>query len=567
MSAGDALQSTTPATSEDLAERSSPSASRQVEEQPSSNVTGLPTTPSLGDLALQNDPERPQPRLLRSQSGKGELGAWSSEEGITSRQIGSQSVAVYERNNNDSAILPPRQSQVVLMEIFFSRIHPLLPLVDEEDTRSQFENGELPIPLLQSICLVAAKDRSAAPFLFLGSNPTLLPVEKFGQQLYKDAQQNMPNKRDGNRVLIIRILAILSLHEWGPNGPEDSSLTLAQAVHHAQSIGLHLRGPDSESSLKAKSLFWCLWSLDKWNSVVDGRPVLIHDYDHGQKVTDVLPLFEPPFRIWLLIADQLGRVISTYRPRLEGTRDQFPDLSLFEEFVDTAEAWDIEPQLLELQGRQPSRISNLHQSQAILALAAICRRKDIRDLTPIPVSAYTLSLAFSITYRQLQRAKLSSHKVLARENLLIFHQSLKPLCATWWQAAVMVRLGKYALENNPRAVIQDKSGPPLPINNLDERQKIRSAIRNINDSSMDDTASLPNLNDFDNQPAIQDSLNTPEDTINGAAFSSDLDHLFENHDLSALGEESFETFFGNFLDVNFPTCLGEQSLGGYDRLI
>ena len=221
----------------------------------------------------------------------------------------------------------------------------------------------------------------------------------------------------------------------------------------------------------------------------------------------------------------------------------------------------------ELQGRQPSRISNLHQSQAILALAATCKMKDIRDLTPIPVSAYTLSLAFSITYRQLQRAKLSSHKALARENLLIFHQSLKPLRCTWWQAAVMVRLGKFALENNPRAVIQDKSGPPLPIDHLDERQKTRSSIQNINYSSMDDTASQSNSGEFENQHAIQENLNTPEDTINGVPFSSDLDHLFENHDLSALGEDSFETFFGNFLDVNFPTCLGEQSLGGYDRLI
>jgi hypothetical protein len=63
-------------------------------------------------------------------------------------------------------------------------------------------------------------------------------------------------------------------------------------------------------------------------------------------VTDVLPLFKPQFRIWLLIADQLGRVISTYRPRLEGARDQVADLYTFEEFVETSEAWDIEPQLL-----------------------------------------------------------------------------------------------------------------------------------------------------------------------------------------------------------------------------
>lgn len=232
------------------------------------------------------------------------------------------------------------------MEIFFSRIHPLLPLVDEDDIYVQFENGTLPHPLLQAICLVAAKDRSATPFLLLGSGATLLPINKFGQRLYKDILKNMPHRRDGNKLLIIRILALLSLHEWGRHGSEESSLTLTQAIHHAWSIGLHLRRADSETSPTAQALFWCLWSLDKWSSVVEGRPVLIHDCDHGQKVADVLPLFKPAQRIWLLIADQLGRVIRTYRPRLEGAQDQFPDLSLFEEFVETSQAWDTEPLLL-----------------------------------------------------------------------------------------------------------------------------------------------------------------------------------------------------------------------------
>jgi hypothetical protein len=273
------------------------------------------------------------------------VGAWSYEESNTAKESGPQRSPIPHQHVY-SGTLPPRDSQVALMEIFFARIHPLLPLVDEDDTHAQFETGTLPHPLLQAICLVAAKDRSATPFLLLGSNTTLLPVNKFGQRLHKDILENMPHRRDGNRLLIIRILALLSLHEWGYNGSEESSLTLAQAIHHAWSIGLHLRRANTETSPKAESLFWCLWSLDKWSSVVEGRPVLIHDCDHGQKVTDVLHLFKPPGRVWLLIAGQLGRVITTYRPRLEGAPDQFPVLSLFEEFVETSQAWGTEPLLL-----------------------------------------------------------------------------------------------------------------------------------------------------------------------------------------------------------------------------
>lgn len=368
------LQKATPTTSDDVAGRSS--SASQVDKPLAQNVPGISTT--LGDglrrelgtprflchtsplVALQNDLQPPQPRRLRSHSRKGEVGAWSNQEGITAKESGPQR-SPFPHQLDNSGILPPKQSQIALVQIFFSRIHPLLPLVDEDDTRHQFENNSLPLPLLQAICLVAAKDGNAASFLLLGSDATLLPVEKFGQRLYKDILQNMPSRENGNRFLIIRILALLSLHEWGPNGSEDSSLTLTQAIHHAWSVGLHLRGPDSESSLKAKSLFWCLWSLDRWNSVVEGRPVLIHDYDHGQKVTDVLPLFNPPFRIWLLVADQLSCVISTYRPRLED-RDQFPDLSLFEEFVEVSQAWNTEAQLLgmNLYSRLSRTIANQH---------------------------------------------------------------------------------------------------------------------------------------------------------------------------------------------------------------
>ncbi|KAL3471761.1 hypothetical protein BJX99DRAFT_262978 [Aspergillus californicus] len=588
----DPVQGATSSTPDDLLGHNS-SPPPQVNQPRAQSVPGISNSDELDTprflsytsplVALQNNPRAPKPRHLRSGSRKGDVGAWSFQAGLTSKQTGQQRSPPFH-DFEYSGNLPPKESQVALVEIFFARIHPLLPLIDEGDTRHQFEANFLSLPLLQSICLVAAKDRNAAPFLLLGSDAALLPVEKFGQQLYKDILQNMPRKEDGNRFLIIQILALLSLHEWGPSGSEDSSLTLTQAIHHAWSLGLHLHGPNSESSLKGKALFWCLWSLDKWNSVVDGRPVLFHDYDHGQKVTDALPLFTPPFRVWLLIADELGRVISAYRPRLDD-RDRFAELPLFEEFVETAQAWDTEPQLLEslefyyyatvilgtysseLQGRHPSRGSRIHQSQAILALAAICRRKDIHDFSPLPVSAYTLSLAFSITYRQLQKTNFTSHRALARENLLIFHQSLKSLCSTWWLAAVMVHLGTHALESSER--------PPAAAEERSEQQLRTSQSNDVPTSRPPIPApGLPSINYstshdpsyFDATNELQGHMNDAQYPLPGTSIPSDIDHLFGNHDLSTLPQDSFETFFENFLDVNFPTCLTEQSLGGYNAL-
>jgi hypothetical protein len=297
-------------------------------------------------VALLDDP---QSRLLKGQTQKGDVGAWLHDERIISDPNALRHTAAHRQRPHlygDLGLLPPQSSQVALIKIYFCRIHPLLPLLDEDDTLFQFANGTLSLPLLQSICLVAAKEQGAASLLSLGSDGVLLPVTRFSQRIYKDILSNMPSREEGNRITTIQILALLSLHEWGPNGSEDSSLSLAQAIHHAQTIGLHLRRPDSETSLKSRALFWTLWSLDKWNSAINRRPVLIHDCDLGQTATDVLPLFKPPFRSWLLLADQLSRVIGLFRPMVGGTPEQNLDLFTFEEIVETSESWNIGPELL-----------------------------------------------------------------------------------------------------------------------------------------------------------------------------------------------------------------------------
>lgn len=129
-----------------------------------------------------------------------------------------------------------------------------------------------------------------------------------------------------------------------------------------------------------------------------------------------------------------------------------------------------------------------------------------------------------------------------------------------------MRLGRQALENSQPPATQRQSGPQLPTSRLNEVSRSRSSLdqypilSNVNSSTLQ-----PDTSDFDNHGASQGSLNTLEDPLSGTLAWSGLDHHpSENWDLSTLGEDSLETIFENFLDVNFPICLGEQSLGGYD---
>ena len=293
----------------------------------------------------------PRSRLRKGQTRRGDVGACVDDERITSELNEPQYLLAYGEKNThpstgDIGLLPPRPDQEALINIYFHRIHPLLPLLDEDDTRSQFTNGALSLPLLQSICLVASKDRRAVPYLRLDSDVALLPREKFCQRIHKDILEHISGGGPKKRVTTIQILALLSLHEWGPNRSEDCSITLAHALHHAQTIGLHLRKPDKMSGSYLQALFWCLWSLDRWNSAIHGRTIIIHDCDIGQRVTDVIHLFKPPFRIWLLLAHQLGQVIRSYRPMVDGSCEPDLDLSTFEEIVGNSNAWDTSPELL-----------------------------------------------------------------------------------------------------------------------------------------------------------------------------------------------------------------------------
>ncbi|OKP11772.1 hypothetical protein PENSUB_2638 [Penicillium subrubescens] len=127
-----------------------------------------------------------------------------------------------------------------------------------------------------------------------------------------------------------------------------------------------------------------------------------------------------------------------------------------------------------------------------------------------------------------------------------------------------MRLGKQALENIQRPATQGQSRSQPPTSQLNGVLGTRSSLpqspilSNVNDSTLRTDTSY-----FDNPNASEGSLNTLEDPLSGTSFWSGVDHLFENRDLSTLGEDSLETIFENFLDANFPTCLGDQSLGGY----
>jgi hypothetical protein len=120
----------------------------------------------------------------------------------------------------------------------------------------------------------------------------------------------------------------MSLHCEGYEGAEAASLHLCQAIHSAQTAGLHLDRPDCKAQDSFSSLFWCLWTLDKLQASIGGRPILLADRDIGAAKPDVRSS-EPrsAFEAWFSISDLLSTVISFYRPLADdnaGWEENFP---------------------------------------------------------------------------------------------------------------------------------------------------------------------------------------------------------------------------------------------------
>lgn len=235
------------------------------------------------------------------------------------------------------SIVPPKPHRDALVDIYFTYVHPLLPILDQETFQKRYHEGTAPRMLVQAICIVASKHDRARPHLILSDDASsLYEPRNFGKKLYASINAAINAKVETDRIMLIQVLALLSLYREGSDGAEQSSMHIAQAIHHAHTFGLQFGGHTRHSNQEVyERLFWCLWSLDKLNACINGRPLIIHDRDCNIRSMHNDPeKRRTPFAIWLQLAEALDKVINLYRPGTEhentGWEVDFPS---FEDIV------------------------------------------------------------------------------------------------------------------------------------------------------------------------------------------------------------------------------------------
>lgn len=369
-------------------------------------------------------------------------------------------------------ISPLERDEDVFLGIYFEYVHPLLPLVDQRHYYNRRSAGEHSTMLRQAICLVASRHEGARYHLYLSSDPNfLLEPREFARKLYAALTAGLNANLEKDRITLIQVLALMSLYSEGVDGADQASMHLVQAIHHAHTIGLQFgRQRNVAKGESTEKIFWCLWSLDKLNASVNGRPQYMHERDNQLESWTARPdQRRTPFGIWLQLASILDRVIELYRPRSDarvtGLENDFPGFEdiigdvgdrLRGPIVAALELFYHAVAMLSHKSRSitdPMRStpSFVRQSLSAVRVISILSHEFPDDLPPLPIVPYALALAMSVAYRQFRRSKLQGHKNRAKEDLKTCCKLLDKLRATWWCAGCMADLGAAALSKAEKA--------------------------------------------------------------------------------------------------------------------
>lgn len=232
----------------------------------------------------------------------------------------------------------PKETQTALTNAYIEHIDPLLQIIDIQKLHEDEAKGEASVWLHQAIALVACKIEATYPYLKLSEEGPVMDPIPFARTLHTGLDAALKADLESDRFTKVQIMTLMSLHNDGPGGVEESSMHLIMAIHDAQTIGLHINTPGRSHNDHKAMLWWTLWTLDKFNACLGGRPLVIadRDIDIGRPQSEQTSRSQT-MAVWLALGDLLDKVIVYYRPvapETPGWEHRFPSFEEMTEDVD-----------------------------------------------------------------------------------------------------------------------------------------------------------------------------------------------------------------------------------------
>ena len=212
--------------------------------------------------------------------------------------------------------LPQNDDFAKLKALYVQKIHPIFPIVPLEALNARVSDPTT-VVLRQLVSLAAGTDPDTSQYLRLKNQGSdILSPQDFSQSLSSAIRALLETSIIPDRVLHIRALTVLSLYAQ-PTCAEEADLPAqlgSRAIHHIQTLGLHLLRYDAPNCDDLESLFCTVWALDRINGAMYGRPCLLHERDIGANLDECIRKRPPCFRLLLLVVQWLEQVVDLYRP-------------------------------------------------------------------------------------------------------------------------------------------------------------------------------------------------------------------------------------------------------------
>ncbi|RMZ89488.1 hypothetical protein DV736_g3272, partial [Chaetothyriales sp. CBS 134916] len=359
----------------------------------------------------------------------------------------------------------PKATQDALITTYIACIDGILPVLDGGKLLQDYTAGRASIFLIQAVCLVTCKIPEVSGFLRLYENGPLLDPIPFARSLHTGLEAAMKADLEIDRVTKIQILTLMHLHNDGPGGIEESSLHLSHAIHDAWTSGLHIHTSGRTTKDQYSMLWWTIWTLDKINACIGGRPIMIADRD-----IDIArpPLEDNPksaaITVWIRLGDLLDKIIDYYRPACDadatGCETDFPSWQSLLEGVDTDNFhYDSHLTLLELcynviailscRNSSPNTVSYNRRITASDRIESLLSnpRDQYMYIPPLPLVPYAVSLSLTVVYRRLRDHHYHNDPDQIQSALTVRCEMLENLSTYWWTAHGMAQLGRKALSS------------------------------------------------------------------------------------------------------------------------
>ena len=361
----------------------------------------------------------------------------------------------------------PKDTQDAMITTYISCIDGLIPILNGGNLLRDYTGGNISIFLVQAICLVTCKIPEVDQFLRLYEDGPLLDPIPFSRSLHIGLDAAMKADLEPDRMTKVQILTLMHLHNDGPGGIEESSQHLSQAIHDAWTAGLHIQTPGRTPTDEASLLWWMIWTLDRINACIGGRPIMIADRDIDLARPPLSVNTRAPITVWLRLGDLLDQIIDFYRPTADpdssGWEAEFPSWNSMLEDIDLEGTLDSHLTVLELcynviailscRNASPNhasynrRILAANRIESLLSHPTTAHPDTPTPLaiSPIPLVPYAIGLSLTVAYRGL-RDHSSDHSRTASA-LSARCEMLESLSSRWWTADAMAKLGRKALKS------------------------------------------------------------------------------------------------------------------------